>query len=57
MYYAVGAFFIALGIVMMVLRQRMSQMGRQTPAVANLIVDAFLVLVGIGSILTAIQKH
>ena len=55
MYFAVGAFFIALGIVIMIFRQRMSQVGRQTPAVANFIVGAFLVLVGIGALLTGLR--
>jgi uncharacterized membrane protein YidH (DUF202 family) len=57
MYFAVGAFFVALGIVIMIFRQRMSQVGRQTPAVANFVVGAFLILVGIGAILTGLQKH
>ncbi len=57
MYFAAGAFAIALGIVAMVFSQRISQVGRQTPAVANLMIGAFLVLVGIGAILTGLQKH
>lgn len=57
MYFAVGAFFIALGIVIMIFREQMSQVGRQTPAVANFFVGAFLVLVGIGAILTGLQRH
>lgn len=57
MYFAAGAFAIILGIVIMIFRQRMSQVGRQTPAFTNLLVGAFLVLVGIGAILTGLQKH
>ncbi len=56
MLFVVGAFFIALGIVAMVFRQRMSQVGRQTPPVANFIGGVLMVLVGIGAILTGL-KH
>ena len=56
-YYAVGAFFIGLGIVIMVFREQMSRVGRQTPAAANLLAGAFLVLVGVGAVLVALQQH
>jgi uncharacterized membrane protein YidH (DUF202 family) len=56
-YFAVGAFFIVLGIVIVIFRQRMSQVGRQTPPAANFVGGVFLVLVGIGAILTGLQHH